>query len=89
MNARTEPPPKRGMGCFAKGCLILIVLAILLVVVGVGGSFWVFVTSIFPINPHRSLKLLRPLKRARPRLVKQAWPRRAKKAPRFANAWIR
>jgi len=28
------------MGCFAKGCLILIVLAILLVVVGVGGTFW-------------------------------------------------
>jgi hypothetical protein len=40
MNARVEPPPKRGMGCFAKGCLILIVLAILLVVVGVGGSYW-------------------------------------------------
>ena len=28
------------MGCFPKGCLILIVLAILLVVVGVGGSYW-------------------------------------------------
>jgi hypothetical protein len=28
------------MGCFAKGCLIFIVLAILLVVVGVGGTFW-------------------------------------------------
>ena len=40
MNIRVEPPPKRGMGCFAKGCLILIVLAILLVVVGVGGTFW-------------------------------------------------
>jgi hypothetical protein len=40
MNARIEPPPKRGMGCFGKGCLILIVLAILLAVVGVGGSFW-------------------------------------------------
>ena len=40
MNAQPEPPPKRGMGCFGKGCLILIVLAILLVVVGVGGSFW-------------------------------------------------
>jgi hypothetical protein len=40
MNARTEPPPKRGMGCFAKGCLILIALGVLLVVVGVGGSFW-------------------------------------------------
>ena len=40
MNTRVELPPKRGMGCFGKGCLILIVLGILLVVVGVGGSFW-------------------------------------------------
>jgi len=40
MNALVEPPPKRGMGCFGKGCLILIVLAILLVVVGVGGTYW-------------------------------------------------
>jgi hypothetical protein len=40
MNARVEPPPKRRMGCLAKGCLVLIVLTILLVVVGVGGSFW-------------------------------------------------
>jgi hypothetical protein len=28
------------MGCFPKGCLILIALGILLVAVGVGGSFW-------------------------------------------------
>ena len=40
MNARVEPPPKRGMGCLGKGCLILIVLAILLVVVGIGGTYW-------------------------------------------------
>jgi len=40
MNTRVEPTPKRGMGCFAKACLILIVLAILLVVVGVGGTYW-------------------------------------------------
>ena len=40
MNTRLEPQQKRGMGCFAKGCLILIVLALLVVVVGVGGSFW-------------------------------------------------
>jgi hypothetical protein len=39
MNARTERPPKRGMGCFARGCLILIALGILLVVVGVGGTW--------------------------------------------------
>jgi hypothetical protein len=40
MNAQIEPPPKPGTGCFGKGCLILIVLAILLVVVGVGGTYW-------------------------------------------------
>jgi hypothetical protein len=40
MNTRLEPQQKRRMGCFAKGCLILIVLAILLVAVGVGGSLW-------------------------------------------------
>jgi hypothetical protein len=28
------------MGCFTKGCLIFIVLAILLIVIGVGGSLW-------------------------------------------------
>ena len=40
MNTQVEPPPKRGMGWLGKGCLILIALGILLVVVGVGGSFW-------------------------------------------------
>ena len=40
MNVPVEPPPKRGIGCFAKGCVTLIVLSILLIVVGVGGTFW-------------------------------------------------
>jgi hypothetical protein len=40
MNTPVEPPPKREMGCFGKGCVILIVLAILLVVVGAGGTYW-------------------------------------------------
>jgi hypothetical protein len=40
MNAQPEPPPKRGSGCLAKGCLIVIVVAILLVVIGIGGTFW-------------------------------------------------
>src|SRR4029077_730603 len=40
MNAQVELPPERGMGCFGKGCLILIVLAILFVVIGVGGTYW-------------------------------------------------
>jgi hypothetical protein len=39
MNARVEPPPKRGMGCFAKSCLTFIVFGILLVVAGIGGTF--------------------------------------------------
>ena len=40
MNTRVEPQQKRGMGCFAKGCLIFIILAVLLVVIGIGGSLW-------------------------------------------------
>ncbi len=40
MNASVEPPPKRGMGRFAKGCLILIGFGIVLVVGGIGGSYW-------------------------------------------------
>ena len=36
MNALLEQQPKRGVGCFGKGCLILMILGILLV----GGSFW-------------------------------------------------
>ncbi|MFL6506084.1 MAG: hypothetical protein ACJ8KC_11780 [Candidatus Udaeobacter sp.] len=40
MNTAIEPPPKRGTGCFGKSCLLLIVLAILFVVVGVGGTYW-------------------------------------------------
>jgi hypothetical protein len=40
MNTVVESPPKRSSGCFAKSCLILLGLAILLAVVGVGGTFW-------------------------------------------------
>jgi hypothetical protein len=40
MNIPVEPPPKRGSGCLAKGCLTVIVVAILLVVIGAGGTFW-------------------------------------------------
>ncbi len=40
MNAQTEQQPKRGMGCFGKGCLILIASGILLVVGGIGGTYW-------------------------------------------------
>src|SRR5215469_3377180 len=40
MNTHIEPPPKRRMGCLAKSCIIILVLAILLVVIGIGGTFW-------------------------------------------------
>lgn len=41
MNTWVEPPPpKRGSGCLGKGCLFLVVFAILLIIVGVGGTFW-------------------------------------------------
>jgi hypothetical protein len=40
MNTQAEPTPKRGMGCFGKGCLTLIILAILLALIGIGGTFW-------------------------------------------------
>ena len=33
------PPPRRGMGCFAKGCLILVVFFIVLGIAFVGGSY--------------------------------------------------
>ena len=40
MNTQVEPPPQRGTGCLGKSCLSLIVLAILFVAVGVGGTYW-------------------------------------------------
>ena len=40
MNTSLELPPKRGIGCFGKSCLLLMVLAILCVLVGVGGTYW-------------------------------------------------
>ena len=36
------PPPRRGLGCFGRGCLILIVLAIVLVIACVAGMYWGF-----------------------------------------------
>lgn len=34
------PPPKSGMGCFAKGCLTLVVFVALLVIAGFAGIYW-------------------------------------------------
>lgn len=40
-NTWIEPPPQqRGMGCFAKGCLILLVFVLLLIVACVAGVYW-------------------------------------------------
>jgi hypothetical protein len=38
---QTPPPAPRGMGCFAKGCLALIIAGVVLVAVFVGGSVFV------------------------------------------------
>jgi len=37
---QTPPPAPSGMGCFAKGCLTLIIAGVILVAVFVGGSFF-------------------------------------------------
>jgi hypothetical protein len=36
------PPPQKGMGCFAKGCLILLVFAFVLMVACCVGLYWGF-----------------------------------------------
>jgi len=33
------PPPQKGLGCFAKGCLILIAFTVLLCIAFIGGSY--------------------------------------------------
>src|SRR5256884_3910350 len=38
---QTPPPAPRGMGCFAKGCLTLIIVVLVLGAVLIGGSFFV------------------------------------------------
>src|SRR5205814_10191389 len=43
MNAWVEPPPRRqGLGCFARGCLILLVFAIVLAIACFAGMYWGF-----------------------------------------------
>jgi hypothetical protein len=34
------PPPKKGLGCFARGCLILLVFAIVLAIACFAGMYW-------------------------------------------------
>jgi len=43
MNGWVEAPtPKRGLGCFARGCLILVVFGIVLAIACVAGLYWGF-----------------------------------------------
>jgi hypothetical protein len=43
MNGWVEaPPPRRGLGCFARGCLILLAFAVLLAIACAAGLFWGF-----------------------------------------------
>ena len=43
MNTWVEPPPRRqGFGCFARGCLILLVFAIVLAIACFAGMYWGF-----------------------------------------------
>jgi hypothetical protein len=41
MNTWVEAPPrKKGLGCFARGCLILLIFAIVLAIAGFAGLYW-------------------------------------------------
>jgi hypothetical protein len=40
MNTWVEAPPKKGLGCFGRGCLIVSVFVIVLVVACFGGMYW-------------------------------------------------
>jgi len=41
MNTWVEAPPRRkGLGCFARGCLILLIFAIVLAIAGFAGMYW-------------------------------------------------
>ena len=41
MNTWVEAPPrKKGLGCFARGCLVLLIFAIVLAISGFAGLYW-------------------------------------------------
>ena len=41
MNTWVEAPPRRkGLGCFARGCLILLIFAVVLAIAGFAGLYW-------------------------------------------------
>src|SRR4051812_35490611 len=40
MNTWVEAPPRKNLGCFARGCLVLLIFAIALAIAGFGGLYW-------------------------------------------------
>jgi len=41
MNTWVEaPPPRKGLGCFGRGCLIVLVFAVVLAIAGFAGMYW-------------------------------------------------
>src|SRR5262245_53614944 len=41
MNTWVEaPPPRKGLGCFGRGCLILLVFVVVLAIAGFAGMYW-------------------------------------------------
>src|SRR5690242_10735526 len=55
-----EPPPhQRGLGCFAKGCLILVIFAILLCLSFVAGTYYAsrFIRSEYFSGEHERLPI--------------------------------
>jgi hypothetical protein len=40
MNTWVEAPPRKGLGCFARGCLIVLVFAIVLAIACFTGMYW-------------------------------------------------
>jgi hypothetical protein len=40
MNTWVEAPPRKGLGCFGRGCLILLVFLIVLAIAGFAGLYW-------------------------------------------------
>ncbi len=37
-----QQPPKQGMGCFARGCLILVIVSLFLLIAGGIGGWWIY-----------------------------------------------
>ena len=59
LQAQPVPPavPKSGAGCFAKGCLALIVALVLIVVIGGAGTWWLYGKAIGSFTADRAAKI--------------------------------